>query len=217
MKKRQRPATIRVMVVDDHASVRQALRYLIDSHPDLRVVAEAESGLSALRLFPRATPDIVLMDGSMPDMNGIETTRRIKQIQPKAKIIGLSVYAEPAYLKEMIAAGASGYVLKAGAAEGVITAIRLVNNGGTYLDPGVPRRVAAAVVHQSSTTGKLTKPELAVAKLLAKGKTSREIADSLGIKEQTVEKRRAAAMKKLDVRSRVELIRLAADRNWLDD
>lgn len=217
MKKKQKPGTIRVMLVDDHAGLRQALRYLIDSHPDLRVVGEADSGLSALQLLPRTNPDIVLMDGSMPDMNGIETTRRIKEIQPKAKIIGLSVYAESAYLEEMMAAGASGYVLKAGAAEDVVSAIRLVNKGGTYFDPGVPRRSAAAAVHESSATGKLTKPELAVAKLLAHGKTSREIADSLGMKKQTVERHRAAAMKKLDVRSRVALIRLAAERHWLDD
>ena len=217
MKKKQKSETIRVMLVDDHAGLRQALRSLIDAHSDLQVVAEAESGVSALELLRHTAPDIVLMDGSMPDMNGIETTRRIKKIQPKAKIIGLSVYAESAYLEEMIAAGASGYVLKAGAADGVVTAIRRVNKGGTYLDPGVPRRLQAKVVRKSSAKQDLTEAELAVAKLLAQGRTSREIADSLGMEHQTVEKHRAAAMKKLDVRSRLGLIRVAAERHWLND
>jgi len=217
MKKKLKSPTIRVMLVDDHAGLRQALRYLIDSQPDLRVVAEAESGRSALRLLPRKTPDVILMDGSMPDMNGSETTRRIKQIHPKAKVIGLSVYAESAYLEEMIAAGASGYVLKAGAAEDVVCAIRLVNNGGTYFDPAVARRAAAAPVQESSAVGKLTNSELAVAKLLAQGKTSREIADLLGMKKQTAERHRAVAMKKLGVRSRLALGRLAAKHHWFDE
>lgn len=216
MRKKQKPKTIRVMLVDDHAVLRQALRHLIDSHSDLRVIAEAESGLSALQLLPRVTPDIILMDGSMPDMSGIEATRRIKRIQPKAKIIGLSVYAESAYLEEMIGAGASGYVVKAGAAADVVNAIRLVNNGLTYFDPSV-ERPGNSVVPELVTAAKLTKPELAVAKLLAQGKTSREIAESLGIKKQTVEKHRASAMNKLGVSSRVQLLRLATERRWLDD
>jgi len=216
MKKKHDPGLIRVMLVDDHAGLRHALRSLIDCHPDIRVVAEAENGLSALKLLKRISPDIVLMDGSMPDMNGIETTRRLKRIQPNAKIIGLSVYAESAYLEEMIAAGASGYVLKARAAQDVVTAIRLVNEGRTYFDPAVPRRPETKAIQKSSGAGKLTAPELAVAKLLAQGLTIREIASSLGLKKQTVETHRAMAMKKLDVRSRVELVRLAAERDWLE-
>ena len=216
MKKKHDPGPIRVMLVDDHAGLRHALRYLIECHPDVRVVAEAENGLSALKLLKRTSPDIILMDGSMPDMNGIETTRRMRRIQPNAKIIGLSVYAESAYLEEMIAAGASGYVLKACAAQDVITAIRLVNDGGTYFDPAIPRRPAAKPIQKSSGAGKLTATELAVAKLLAQGLTIREIASSLGLKKQTVETHRAKAMKKLDVRSRVELVRLAAERDWLE-
>lgn len=92
MKKKQKPRPIRVMLVDDHAGLRRALRAIIDSQPDLEVVAEADGGLSALQLYQRATPDIVLMDGSMPDMSGVEATHRLKQLQPEARIIGLSLY-----------------------------------------------------------------------------------------------------------------------------
>ena len=216
MKKTRKPQTISVMLVDDHAGLRRALRKIIDLQPDLRVVAEAEDGIAALQLLPRMTPDVVLMDGSMPGLNGIETTRRLKRIQPDAKIIGLTLYEQSTYLEEMLAVGASGYLLKTGVVENVIDAIRVVHNGGTYLDPAVPRRVAAAV-HKPKANQKLNRDELAVAKLLANGKTNHEISDALGIKIETVETRRAAAMKKLDVRSRAELVRLAVERHWLDD
>ena len=216
MRKKQRSRTIRVMLVDDHAGLRRALRKVIDLQPDLEVIGEADSGLAALQLLARTAPDVVLMDGSMPGMNGIEATRRLKQIQPKLKIIGLTLYSEATYLEEMVAAGASGYLLKTGEPENLASAIRIVNDGNTYFDPAVPRRVAA-VAHKPSPAQKLTADELAVAKLLANGETNAEIAHSLGLKIQAVETRRAAVMKKLGVCGRAGLVRLAAERHWLDD
>jgi two-component system, NarL family, response regulator NreC len=218
MKKRarRREGKIRVMIVDDHARIREALKNIIDAEAGLVVVAEADGGRAAIDLFERNRPDVILMDGSMPEMNGIETTRRLKHLEPKVKIIGLTLYSQSTYLEEMVAVGASGYLVKTGSPENVINAIRIVGNGGTYLDPAVPR-CAAAVARKGSSTQKLTTDEMAVAKLLANGQTNSEIADSLGLKIQAVETRRAAAVKKLGVHTRAELVRLAADRHWFDD
>ena len=218
MKKNQTTKKIRVMVVDDHAGVREALRNVINLQPDLEVVAEAESGRVALRLLPRVNPNVILMDGSMPEMSGIETTQRLKQIRPEAKIIGLTLYGESTYLEEMVAVGASGYLKKTGSPEDVFNAIRIVSDGGTFFDPDIPRRAVAVLNRPKPTsTQKLTSNEIRVAKLVAEGKTNREIADSLGLKLHTVERRRAAAMKKLDVRSRAALVRLAVQHHWLDE
>lgn len=215
-KKKQKLGTIRVMLVDDHAGLRRALRELINLQPDLEVVAEADSGMAALELFPRTTPDVVLMDGSMPEMNGIETTRRLKQIRPKVKVVGLTLYSEATYLEEMIAAGASGYLLKTGDPTSLASAIRIVKKGGTYFDSAIPRRAAAAA-HKPSSTQKLTTNELAVARMLANGQNNTEIAESLSLKIEAVERRRAAVLKKLRVCGRAGLIRLAVERHWLDD
>ena len=210
-----RETKIRVMLVDDHPVMREALRGIITSEPDLIVVAEAGSGRAALDLLGRAKPDVILMDGSMPEMNGIDATRRLRQLQPDVKIIGLTLYEQTTYLEEMAEVGASGYILKTGAPEDVINAIRVVSAGGTYFDPAVPRRRAAAA-QQRSATVELTADELAVAKLLADGQTNAEIAVSLGLTIPVVQAHRTAVMKKLGLRTRAELVRVASQRHWLD-
>jgi DNA-binding NarL/FixJ family response regulator len=210
-----RETKIRVMLVDDHPVMREALRAIITSEPDLAVVAEADGGRAAIDLLGHAKPDVILMDGSMPDMNGIETTRQLRQLQPDVKIIGLTLYEQTTYLEEMVEVGASGYVLKTGAPEDVTKAIRVVTAGGTYFDPSVRRRRVAAE-QKRSATGKLTGDELAIAKLLADGQTNAEIAVSLGMTVPVVQAHRAAAMKKLGLRTRAELVRVAAERHWLD-
>ena len=218
MKKKQTEAKekIRVMLVDDHAGLREALRKVINLQPDLEVVAEASGGSAALQLISHINPDVVLMDGSMPEMNGIEATRRLNQLQPKAKIIGLTLYSETTYLEEMVASGASGYLMKTGSPENLINAIRIVSKGGTYFDPDVPRRRQASAARGASPTEELTARELAVAKLLSNGLTNAEIATSLGLKIPTVEALRTGALKKLGLRSRAGLVRIAAERHWLD-
>lgn len=216
MKRKQTKQKIRVMLVDDHAGLREALRKLIDLQPDLEVAAEASGGRVALQLVSRINPDVVLMDGSMPEMNGVETTRRLKRLQPKTKIIALTLYGESTYLEEMVAAGVSGYLMKTGAPENLINAIRLVSTGGTYFDPTIPRRQQASVARRPSLTRELTALELAVAKLLSNGLTNAEIAVSLDLKVPAVEGHRTAALKKLGLRSRAELMRVAAERHWLN-
>lgn len=212
-KKNQSAAKIRVLLVDDHAGMREALRKFLDLEPDLAVVAEAAGGQTALDEFQRTTPDVVLMDGSMPGKNGIQVTHELTQLQPAAKIIGLTLYESSTYLEDMIAAGAKGYVVKTGAATNVAAAIRAVAAGGTYFDESIPRR-SSAPAHKQSVPKALSADELAVVKRIADGQTNEEIAADLDVSLQVVEKHRTAAMKKLNVRSRAELARMAVLSQW---
>lgn len=206
-------AKIRVMIVDDHAGMRDALRLFINSEPDLAVVAEAESGSVALDLYERTAPDVVVMDGSMPEMNGIHATHRLRQVQPDARIIALTLYESSMYLEDMIAAGARGYVSKTGAPGNVAEAIRAVNAGKTYFDESIPRHSSPGVRSQPIIE-ELSANELAVVKGVADGYTNAEIAADLGLALSVVESHRTIAMKKLNVRSRAELARVAALRQW---
>jgi DNA-binding NarL/FixJ family response regulator len=214
MKKKQKQNRIRVMVVDDHAGLRKALHSIIKLRPDLEVVAEANNGERALELFPVIKPDVVLMDGSMPGMNGIEATLQLRKLQPDARIIALTLYEQSMYLEEMAAAGARGFIVKTGDPEQLFEAIRTVAAGGTYFDSSVTR-LSPPGAPPASTPKKLTSNESAVAKLLANGRTNGEIANSLGIAIEAVEKYRTAAMKKLGVHNRAGLVRIAAERHWL--
>jgi DNA-binding NarL/FixJ family response regulator len=211
-KKKQSEAKIRVLLVDDHAGMRDALRTFIDSEPDMAVVAEADNGLTALDLFRRTTPDVVLMDGSMPGKNGIEVTHELRQFQPAARVIGLTLYESSTYLEDMIAAGAKGYVLKTAAPSNVAEAIRAVAAGRTYFDENIPRRSSAPAQNQR-VMAKLSEDEAAVVKRLADGQTNAEIAAELKVTLPVVERRRTVAMKKLNVRSRAELARVAVLRH----
>ena len=211
-KKKQSEAKIRVLLVDDHAGMRDALRTFINLQPDLAVVAEAD-GHSALDIFARTMPDVVLMDGSMPGKNGIEVTHELRQLQPAVRVIGLTLYESSAYLEDMIAAGAKGYVLKTGAATNVAEAIRTVAAGKTYFDESIPRQPAASPPTEI-TADDLSADERVVLKRVANGQTNDEIAAELEVPLAVVEKRRIAAMKKLHVRSRAELARVAAVRQW---
>jgi DNA-binding NarL/FixJ family response regulator len=212
-KKTKNEAKIRVLLVDDHAGMRDALRTFIDAEPDLTVVAEAANGHSALDIFRRTTPDVVLMDGSMPGKNGIEVTHELRQLQPAVKIIGLTLYESAAYLEDMMAAGAKGYISKTGAPTNVADAIRAVAAGRTYLDENIPRRSSPAA-HAQAVMEELSQEEMAVAKRLVDGQTNSEIATALDLSLPIVERHRTAAMKKLNVSSRAELARVAALRQW---
>jgi DNA-binding NarL/FixJ family response regulator len=211
-KKNRSEAKIRVLLVDDHAGMRDALRTFINSEPDLAVVAEAD-GNSAIDVFRRTTPDVVLMDGSMPGKNGIEVTHELRQLQPAVRVIGLTLYESSTYLEDMIAAGAKGYVSKTGTPTNVAEAIRAVAAGRTYFDKNIPRRSSASA-HSQSVVDDLSADELAVLKRIANGQTNDEIASDLKVTLPVVERRRTAAMKKLNVRSRAELARVAAQRQW---
>jgi DNA-binding NarL/FixJ family response regulator len=211
-KRKQSEAKIRVLLVDDHAGMRDAMRRFINLQPDLSVIAEAD-GHSALEVFTRTMPDVVLMDGSMPGKNGIEVTHELRQLHPAVKVIGLTLYESSAYLEDMIAAGAKGYVLKTSAATHVAEAIRAVAAGKTYFDENVQRRSSPSARNQPMME-KLSADELAIVKRIADGQTKAEIAADLEISLPVLERHRTAAMKKLNVRSRAELARVAAVRRW---
>ena len=211
-KKRQSEAKIHVLLVDDHAGMREALRTFINLQTDLAVVAEAD-GRSALDVFARTTPDVVLMDGSMPGKNGIEATHELRQFQPAVRVIGLTLFESSTYLEDMIAAGAKGYVSKTGAPTNIAKAIRAVAAGGTYFDANISRR-SAAPAQTKTVADDLSADERAVLKRVASGQTNDEIAADLEVPVPVVERRRTAAMKKLNVHSRAELARVAALRQW---
>lgn len=214
-KSKQSKTKTRVMLVDDHSGMRAALKTMINAEPDLLVVAEADGAKTAVELLERTTPDVVLMDGSMPGTNGMQATRLLRQLQPTVKVIGLTLYEELTYLEEMITAGVKGYVLKTEAPTKVAEAIRAVAKGGTYFSNLVSRSSSAAAserpIHEE-----LNADELAVIKRLADGQTNIEIAAGLKLPLPVVEKHRNAAMKKLGLRSRADLVRVAALRRWLD-
>ena len=203
------------MLVDDHSGMRAALRTMINAEPDLVVVAEADGSKSAVELLGSEKPDVVLMDGSMPGMNGMDVTRLLRELQPSVRVIALTLYEELTYLEEMIAAGAKGYVLKTEAPVNLAKAIRAVAAGGTFFDNLIPRSSSATapdeLVHE-----KLNADELAIVKRLADGQTNIQIAADLKLALPVVEKHRNAAMKKLGLRSRADLVRVAALRKWLD-
>src|SRR5262245_26765389 len=188
-KKNQTEAKIRVLLVDDHAGMRDALRTFLNSEPDLAVIAEAGSGHTALEVFSRTTPDVVLMDGSMPGKNGIEVTHELRKLQPAARIIGLTLYESATYLEDMIAAGAKGYVSKTGAPTNVAEAIRTVAAGGTYFDENIPRRSSVSR-HNQPVIEDLNPDELAVLKRVANGQTNDEIAADLELGLSVVERHR---------------------------
>jgi len=213
---------LRILVADDHAIVRQGLKLLIDNQPDMEVIAEAADGKAALALAVAVKPDIVVMDISMPGMNGLIATRSLKQQQPDVMIVALTRHEDDTYLEELLRAGASAYVLKQSAPADFLKAIRAVAAGGIYLDPAMTSRVADGLLTgrvqvDSETSTKLTERESEVLRLVAMGHSNVEIAVRLGISVKTVEVHKANAMRKLGLTGRVDVIRYGVLQGWLYD
>ena len=215
-------APLRILVADDHAILRQGLKLLIESQPDMEVVAEAADGKLALELAAKVKPDIVVMDISMPRMNGLIATRSLKEKQPNITVVALTRHEDDTYLEELLRAGASAYVLKQSAPTDLLKAIRAVAAGGIYLDPAMTPRVAdgllSGTTHVAAETGaKLTERESEVLRLVAVGHSNIEIAAQLDISVKTVEVHKANAMRKLGLTGRVDVIRYGVLRGWLYD
>jgi DNA-binding NarL/FixJ family response regulator len=213
---------LRILVADDHAIVRQGLRLLIDSQQDMQVVAEAADGHAALEQAEALKPDIVVMDISMPGMNGLTATRTLKQRQPTITIVALTRHEDETYLEELLRAGASAYILKQSAPADFLQAIRAVAAGGIYLDPAMTSRVAGGLLAgkphvNAETSAKLTERESEVLRLVAVGHSNVEIAARLGIAVKTVEVHKANAMRKLGLTGRVDVIRYGVLQGWLYD
>jgi len=207
---------IRVLLAEDHAIVREGFRKLLESESDLEVVGEAKQGRQAVALALKLRPNIILMDMAMPRMNGLEATRQLVKAFPEAKVLILSAHSDDGYVKNAIACGASGYLLKQTSALDVCRAIRQVHQGKKFFSPSVSKRLnrlkPQATERQYRThykTKSLTSREMEVLQLIAEGKTNKETAVELGIGIKTVEKHREHLMKKLDIHDTAGLTRYA--------
>lgn len=206
---------LRILLADDHKIVREGLRTLIEKQPGTEVVGEADSGRMALKLTRELKPDVVIMDITMPDLNGIEATRQIHSEIPGVKVIALSMHSDKRLVAGILMAGASGYLLKEDCDSGELArAIRAVATNQTYLSPKIGEVVIKDYVrHLSMNTSSpfsiLTPRECEVLQLLAEGKNTKEIASSLHVSVKTVETHRNKIMEKLDIRSIAELTKYA--------
>lgn len=212
---------IRILLVEDHAVVRAGLRMLLGSDPDMVIVGEAENGLQGVALAQELRPDVVLMDISMPDLNGIEATRRIKKTCPDVAVLALTMHEDDQYFFAMLGAGASGYVPKRAAANDLLAAIRAVHAGGMFLFPSVARLLVDDYLSKRKSTearrlDALTEREREVLTLIAEGKSNQEIADALVISIKTVNRHRENIMAKLNLHNRVELVRYAIEKGLIE-
>ncbi len=206
--------TLKIMLADDHKVLLEGLRALISQVKNLSVEGTALTGREALRLADEIKPDIVIMDIGMPDLNGIEATRRILTNHPGTKVIALSVHSESRYVTEMIRAGASGYVLKQCAFEEIERAIEAVAAHQAYLSPGVAREVFRRLSdpetqEQESAFSTLSSREREILQLLAEGKTSREVSETINISVKTVDTHKQNVMRKLNLGSFADLVKYA--------
>lgn len=205
---------VRLLLVDDHPIVRTGLRMLFQSEPGLVVVGEADSGAAALKAAEQLHPDVVIMDVAMPDMNGIEATRRIKANNPETAVLALTMHEDEQYFFAMLNAGASGYIPKRAAPDDLVSAIHVVAEGNFFLYSTLARFLIKDMTEQDLTGGgepvaSLTPRETEVLTYIAEGYTSREIADTLVISVKTVERHRENIMTKLDIHNRVDLVKFA--------
>lgn len=210
---------LRVYLVDDHPVVRNGLRALVDAAGDMAVVGEAYDGESAVRQTLELRPDVVVMDVSMPGMSGTEATARIRAACPEVRVVALTAHEDGGYLRQLLDAGASGYVLKRSAAADLVGAIRHAAAGNTYLDPAVAGQLVTgpAPPDEDATRPELSEREVEVLKQIAQGYSNKQIAARLKISVKTVETYKARMMEKLKMRSRVDVVRYAAGRGWLAD
>ena len=204
-------AKIRVLLVDDHALLREGIRALLALHADIEVVGEAAEGREAINLVRELSPDVVLMDIAMPLMDGLEATRRIYKQHPEAKVLILTQHDNKEYMLSCVRAGAAGCVPKRAVASELVAAIRVVSQGDSYLYPSVAKVLIRDYLQKMDEEPyeRLTNREREVLKLVTEGRTSRQIADLLCISIKTVLGHRTKVMEKLDIHNRAELVKYA--------
>lgn len=211
----------RVLISDDHAIVRTGLRTLLKAQPTLELVGEATGGYEALELAEKTRPDILLLDLSMPDLDGISVTRESKRRFPEVRVLILTVHEEQALLREAIRAGASGYILKQAAESELLSAIDVLMRGNMYVDPAMMRDLLRESMEgPTSSTGEAVEPltprETEVLTYIVRGYTNRQIGEELGISVRTVEGHRANLSSKLGIQSRVDFVRYAREHGLVD-
>lgn len=211
---------LRILLADDHETVREGLKSILNAQADMEVVAEAADGLAAVTQASKLNPDVAVVDVSMPKMNGLKATEGMRRSAAGTKILALTRHNEGAYLRQMLRAGASGYVLKQSRASELLHAIRAVAAGGKYLDPSVTDQVIVGIGRNGSeprATIGLSAREEEVLHLVAWGHSNKEIAAKLQLSVKTVETHKANAMQKLSLTSRIDVVRFALLRGWLQD
>ena len=212
---------VRVLLADDHETVREGLKAVLHAQPDMEVVGEAADGQEALIAARRLRPQVVILDVSMPRMNGLVATREIRQTCPHTRILALTRHAEQGYLQRLLRAGASGYVLKQSRVMELPQAIRAVASGGTFIDPAIATDLIADLQRETPLTEtrqrELTTRETQVLKLMAWGHSNKEIAAKLELSVKTIETHKTKAMQKLGMRTRIDVVQFAVLEGWLKD
>jgi two-component system, NarL family, response regulator NreC len=212
---------LRIVLAEDHQTVREGIRLLVNEQSDMEVVGEADNGNAAIKQVQKLAPDIVVMDISMPELNGLKATKKLKQACPEVKILTLTRHTDDAYLQQLIQAGANGYVLKQSAPTELIRAIRTVGEGHSYLDPSLTNKVMGSYAGRSAlrgeSKGNMTDRESEVLRMIAWGYSNKEIAHQMNISVKTVEAHKANAMKKLNIHNRIDIVRYAVLQGWLQD
>jgi DNA-binding NarL/FixJ family response regulator len=216
----ERTTPLRILLADDHVTVRHGLKLLIDTQPDMKVISEASDGKTAMQSALAVKPDVIVMDISMPGMNGLAATRALKQKQPNVVIVTLTRHGDDAYVQELLRAGVAGYVLKQSAPTELLQAIRAAAAGGQYLDSTVTARMTARLLGRADRSSKplvdLSDRESAVLRLIAAGYSNKEIAVQLSLSVKTVEAHKANAMRKLGLRGRIDIVKYAVLQGWLE-
>jgi DNA-binding NarL/FixJ family response regulator len=209
---------LRLLLVDDHAVVREGLRSLLGTDNRFDIVGEAADGLTAVSAAENLNPDVVVMDVSLPGLNGAQLARRLKENLPHVKTLALTVHEEGGYLRSLMDAGASGYVLKRSAASELLRAIEVVGEGGTYLDSAIAGQLVSKLGQRrpsAAPCSALSEREREVVRYVAHGYSNKEIATKLDVSVKTVETYRYRATEKLGLHSRADLVRYAIDQGWL--
>lgn len=209
-------------MVDDHPVILAGLKALVSADTSLAVIGEARDGRSALRLATQLAPDVVVLDISLPEMNGVELAAALRTACPECRLLVLTVHEERAYLRQLLELGIGGYLLKRSAADELLRAIHAVASGGVYLDPAIAGkavgRLPTGTGHSRGAPGaELSDRETDVLRLVAGGHSNKAISARLSISVKTVETYKARAMEKLGFRSRVDVVRYAADQGWLSE
>ncbi len=207
---------IKVLLAEDHTIVRKGIRSLLDAEPDIEVVGEASDGREAVEKVEKLAPDVVLMDITMPQLNGLEATRQIKKLFPEIKVLGLTMYTNEEYIFQLLQAGASGYLVKQSAPAELVSAIQAVYRGDSFLSPLISKTLIDEYLKHSGNTGhqedsydKLTIREREVLQLLTEGHSNRDIAETLHISLKTVGVHRVNIMEKLNIHNTTELVKYA--------
>lgn len=209
---------IRVVIVDDHTLVREGLCRLLDSEQDIEVIGQTGLGQEAVKLCKKLSPDVVVLDYSLPDMDGLETTISIKQLETSTKILILTMYANEEYAIRLIRAGASGFIVKGAPPDELLAAVRKLARGGTYVSPAIMESMIGRLGDSSAETPEsaLSDREIQVLVRLAKGSTTREVSEELHLSISTVETYRSRILEKLNLRNNSDLTRFAIRRRLID-